>query len=77
MIFDSPPALAESPAAVLAMLPGQVMLVVRADRTPEGEVAEAADLLDGCEHIQLILNAISFVPGTHRFGSYYGMEDPS
>ena len=77
VIFDSPPALAESPAAVLAMLPGQVMLVVRADRTPEGEVAEAADLLDGCEHIQLILNAISFVPGTHRFGSYYGMEDPS
>ena len=77
VIFDSPPALAASPAAVLAMLAGQVMLVVRADRTPEGEVAEAADLLDGCEHIQLVLNATSFVPGTHRFGSYYGMEDPS
>jgi exopolysaccharide/PEP-CTERM locus tyrosine autokinase len=77
VIFDSPPALAASPAAVLAMLVGQVMLVVRADRTPEGEVAEAADLLDGCEHIQLVLNATSFVPGTQRFGSYYGMENPS
>ena len=32
---------------------------------------------DGCEHIQLVLNATSFVPGTHRFGSYHGMEDPS
>ena len=77
IIFDSPPALAASPASVLAMLVGQVMLVVRADRTPEAEVIEAADLLDGCEHIQLVLNATSFVPGAHRFGSYYGMEKRS
>lgn len=77
VIFDSPPALAASPASVLAMLVGQVMLVVRADRTPEAEVIEAADLLDGCEHIQLVLNATSFVPGAHRFGSYYGMEKRS
>lgn len=75
VIFDSPPALAASPAAVLAMSVGQVMLVVRADRTPESEVAAAADLLDGCEHIQLVLNGTSFVPNAHRFGSYYGMED--
>ncbi len=75
LIFDSPPALAASPAAVLAMLVGQVMLVVRADRTPETEIGQAADLLDGCEHIQLVLNAVSFVPGGARFGSYYGMED--
>lgn len=75
LIFDSPPALAASPAGVLAMLVGQVMLVVRADRTPESEVAEAAALLDGCEHIQLVLNGATFVPNAHRFGSYYGMED--
>ncbi len=75
LIFDSPPALAASPAAVLAMLVGQVMLVVRADRTPETEIGQAADLLDGCEHIQLVLNAVSFVPGGARFGSYYGMEE--
>ena len=75
LIFDSPPALAASPAAVLAMLVGQVMLVVRADRTPETEIGQAADLLDGCQHIQLVLNAVSFVPGGARFGSYYGMEE--
>lgn len=75
LIFDSPPALAASPASVLAMMVGQVMLVVRADRTPESEIAQAADLLDGCEHIQLVLNAVSFVPGGARFGSYYGTED--
>ena len=43
-MFDSPPALAASPAAVLAGLVGQVMLVVRADRTPESEVAAAVVL---------------------------------
>jgi Mrp family chromosome partitioning ATPase len=75
IVFDSPPALAASPAAVLATLVGQVMLVVRADRTAEGELREAVGLLDGCEHIQLMLNAVSFVPGGRRFGYYYGQED--
>ena len=42
---------------------GQVMLVVRADRTPENELRAAVSLLDGCDHIQLVLNAVSFVPG--------------
>ncbi|MEL8660536.1 hypothetical protein J4U96_26620, partial [Escherichia coli] len=73
--FDSPPALAASPAAVLAMLVGQTMLIVRADRTPESELREAVGLLDGCEHIALALNAVSFVAGGHRFGSYYGDGD--
>lgn len=73
VIFDSPPALAASPAGVLAMLVGQIMLVVRADRTPEGEVRAAVDRLDSCDHIQLVLNAVSFVPGGARFGSYYEM----
>ena len=73
VVFDSPPALAASPAGVLAMLVGQVMLVVRADRTPESDLSAAVQLLDGCEHIQLMLNAVSFVPGGHRYG-YYGQE---
>ncbi|WP_322963297.1 AAA family ATPase [Sphingomonas fuzhouensis] len=71
VIFDSPPALAASPAAVLAMLAGQVMMVVRADRTPESEVTAAIALLDACDHIQLVLNSVAFVPGSRRFG-YYG-----
>ena len=74
VIFDSPPALAASPASVLALMVGQVMLVVRADRTPENELRAAVSLLDGCDHIQLVLNAVSFVPGGARFGSYYGQE---
>ena len=72
IIIDSPPALAASAASVLAMRVGQVMLVVRADRTPENELRAAVNILDGCEHIQLVLNAVSFVQGGARFGSYYG-----
>ncbi len=75
IIIDSPPALAASAASVLAMRVGQVMLVVRADRTPESELRAAVNILDGCEHIQLVLNAVSFVPGGARFGSYYGQEE--
>lgn len=72
VIFDSPPALSASPASVLATLVGQVMLVVRADRTSEGDLREAVNVLDGCEHVQLLLNSVSFQPGGRRFGSYYG-----
>ncbi len=74
IVFDSPPALAASPAAVLAMLVGQVMLVVRADHTPESELQAAVGLLDGCDHIGLVLNAVTFATGNDRFGSYYGQE---
>lgn len=71
LIFDSPPVLAASPASVLANYAGQAMLVVRADRTGESDLREAVALLDGCEHVQLVLNAVAHAPGGRRFGSYY------
>jgi exopolysaccharide/PEP-CTERM locus tyrosine autokinase len=74
VIFDSPPALAASPASVLASQVGQVMMVVRADRTGDSDLREAVQLLDGCEHIQLVINAVTFTPGGARFGSYYGYQ---
>lgn len=74
IVFDTPPALAASPASVLALLVGQVMLVVRADRTTEGDVRASVALLDGCERIHLVLNAVSYETGRGRFGSYYGQE---
>ncbi|VXC92011.1 AAA family ATPase [Sphingomonas sp. AX6] len=71
VIFDTPPALAASPASVLAGLVGQVLMVVRADKTTEGDLRGAVALLDGCEHLQLMLNAVSLDTGKDRFGSYY------
>lgn len=77
VIFDSPPALAASPASVLALHVGQVMLVVRADKTSEGDLRQAVNTLDACEHIQLVLNSVSFQPGGRRFGSYYEYGEES
>lgn len=72
VIFDSPPVLAASPAAELAKYVGQAVLVARADRTGQGALEDAIDLLGGCPNIQLLLNAVHFSPSGRRFGSYYG-----
>jgi exopolysaccharide/PEP-CTERM locus tyrosine autokinase len=72
VIFDSPPALVASPATVLATHVGQIVMVVRADRTTEADLREAVGLLSGCEDISLILNGAGFAANGRRFGSYYG-----
>lgn len=72
VIFDSPPALAASPASELALHVGQVLMVVRADVTSEFAVKDALDLLSGCETISLLLNGAKFSPTGRNFGSYYG-----
>ena len=72
VLFDSPPALAASPAPVLAALVGQVVMVVRADQTTEADLREAVALLSGCEHLSLMLNGAAFAATGRRFGSYYG-----
>ena len=72
VIFDSPPALAASPAAELAKYVGQAVLVARADKTGQGSLEDAVSLLSACPNIQLLLNAVHFSPSGRRFGSYYG-----
>lgn len=74
LIFDSPPLLAASAASVLAAHVGQTLLVVRADRTSETALRDAAGLLKGCGAIQLILNGVKFSASGRRFGTYYGKE---
>lgn len=75
VIFDSPPALAASPASELALHAGQAVMVVKADRTSEADLRDALGLLSGCENIQLLLNGVQFASGGRRFGSYYGYGD--
>lgn len=72
VLFDSPPALVASPASVLATHVGQLVMVVRADRTTEADLKEAVGLLSGCEDVSLILNGAGFAANGRRFGSYYG-----
>lgn len=75
VIFDSPPALAASPASELAMHVGQALMVVRADRTGEAALRDAVNILAGCEDIKLLLNGTRFSPTGRRFGTYYGYKD--
>lgn len=74
IIFDSPPALAASPAAELANHVGQAIVVARADRTGQNALEDALTLLSACPDLKLLLNAAHFSPSGRRFGAYYGEE---
>ncbi|WP_298466757.1 AAA family ATPase [uncultured Erythrobacter sp.] len=70
VIFDTPPALAASPAAELAAHVGQALLVVRADETSRAALEDAQQLLSACPDIKLLLNATRFSPSGRQFGDY-------
>jgi protein-tyrosine kinase len=72
VIFDSPPALASSAASVLAMHVGQVMFVVEAENTRETELRDGLSMMNGCEHVQILLNKVRYAGVGRRFGTYYG-----
>ena len=74
IIFDTPPALAASPAAELAAHVGQAVLVVRADETSRAALEDAQQLLSACPDIKLLLNAARFSPSGRRFGDYGAKE---
>jgi len=69
VLFDSPPLLATSEAAVLAGLMGQVVMVVEAGKTKREELNDALSLLNTNQYVGLVLNKSS-----KPFGAdyYYG-----
>ncbi|MFU7528354.1 P-loop NTPase [Qipengyuania sp. ASV99] len=75
VIFDTPPALAASPAAELAAHVGQALLVVRADETSRAALDDARQLLSACPDIKLLLNAVQFSPSGRHFGDYGEKEE--
>lgn len=75
VIFDSPPALAASPASVLARHVGQTVMIVRADVTGEAALRDAVQLLGACDDIKLLLNGTGFSTTGRRFGTYYGYKE--
>lgn len=74
ILFDSSPALAVSTGSVLAMHAGQLLFVVRAEKTGEAELREALELLSACPKPQLLLNGVEFGGSSRRFGQYYGID---
>jgi receptor protein-tyrosine kinase len=56
VVFDSSPLLLTNESRVLSLLVGQVVLVVRAELTPQQTVLDAVGLLNGAKNVSLILN---------------------
>jgi len=72
VLFDSPPLLATSEAAVLAALVDQIVMVVEAEKTSKQELEEALALIDQNEkYVGLVLNKARGSYGSDYYG-YYG-----
>ncbi|MFK7912626.1 MAG: AAA family ATPase [Pseudomonadales bacterium] len=69
VLFDAPPLLVTTEAAVLARHVSQVLLVVESNRTPKEAVSQALAEVHGHEETSLILNKTS---GSGRFAYGYG-----
>lgn len=70
IIIDSPPVLASSEASVLALLVGQVVMVVEANKTDSGNVEQALKLINTCENINFVINKTGAEAGSSPYGTY-------
>lgn len=78
VIVDSPPILLTSEARVLASLFGQVLLVVKANVTPQQAVLEAVRIVGEGPRVSLVLNHVAG-GGTapYHYGYGYGYGAPA
>jgi protein-tyrosine kinase len=75
VLLDSPPLLITSEARALTKIAGQVVLVIRADKTPRRAVQDAIKLFDEHQTLGLVLNQTQrgLTQGYYGYG-YYGSE---
>lgn len=76
VLLDSPPLLLTSESRALASVVGQIVLVVRADVTPQRAVFDAIDLLGEGKQISLVLNQ-SNEASRSGYYEYYGQREDS
>lgn len=69
IIIDASPCLSSSNPHVLAALVGQVILVVAAGSTQQGDIEAALEMVQNCANISLLLNKIA-AWNLHSFGAY-------
>lgn len=73
LVVDSLPLLLTTESRALIPLAGQVVLVVRAESTPQQAVLQAVDLLGEDSNVKLLLNAIVRTKAQSYMGyGYYG-----
>jgi protein-tyrosine kinase len=75
VVFDSPPLLQTTESPALAHVAGQIVVVVRADSTPQPVLLDALNTLHGHAAVSLVLNQ-STQSGTAPY-YYYGTEGNS
>ena len=77
VVFDSPPLLQTTESAMLAHVAGQIVVVVRAESTPQPILLDALKTLEGHPAISLVLNQ-SMRASTSAYYYYgYGTERPN
>jgi receptor protein-tyrosine kinase len=74
IVIDSLPILLTTEARVLAPLAGQVLMVVRAESTPQQSVEQAVEILGDGVNIKMILNAVVKTRASKYLGYGYGYE---
>jgi protein-tyrosine kinase len=74
VLFDSPPLLISSDARALAQLPGQIVLVARAGRTPMQAIVDAIGLVEKKKLSGLVLND-AHVTHEHGYYDYFGYAE--
>jgi exopolysaccharide/PEP-CTERM locus tyrosine autokinase len=72
IIFDSPPLLLTTESRVLASHMGQIVVVVRADHTPQALVQQALATIDACPLKMMVLNQARADAGGSYGSSGYG-----
>jgi capsular exopolysaccharide synthesis family protein len=74
LVVDSLPLLLTTEARALAPLASQLLLVVRADVTPQAAVQQALSLIPEGVNVKLLLNAVERTRLTRYLGYGYGFE---
>ncbi len=72
VVVDSLPLLLTTEARALASLAGQILLVVRAEITPQSAVLKALELLGESANVKLLLNAVVHTKALDYLGLGYG-----
>jgi protein-tyrosine kinase len=70
VLFDSPPLLASSEARALKQIPGQILIVTRAGRTPRQALLDAIALIDKTKLHGLVLNDAHASSGDDYYTHY-------
>jgi protein-tyrosine kinase len=76
VLFDSAPLLLTTESQALAQVAGQILIVVRADQTPQHVVLEALETLDEGRPISLVLNQSMKQPHAGYYYQYGSSAGP-